>query len=112
MNECTYCVAAHSWIADKVSKTPGQAIQAIREGEEIDDPKLRALAQFTGTMVVSRGNPTQSELDSFLSAGYSEKNVLEIVLAIGIKTFSNYSNHLLHTAVDARFESAAWTPKA
>jgi len=111
VNECTYCVAAHSWIADKVSKTPGQAIQAIREDEEVEDPKLRALAQFTRTMVVSRGNPTQSEMDSFLSAGYSAKNILEIVLAIGIKTFSNYSNHLLHTVVDARFERAAWTPK-
>jgi len=112
VNACTYCVAAHSWIAEKVSHTPGQAIQAIRNDEVIADPKLRALAEFTRAMVVSRGNPAPSELDSFLSAGYSEKNVLEIVLAVGIKTFSNYSNHLLHTEVDAKFTSAAWAPKA
>jgi len=111
VNECTYCVAAHSWIAEKMSKTPSQAIHAVRDDEEIEDPKLRALAQFTRTMVISRGNPTQSELDAFVRAGYSEKNVLEIVLAIGIKTFSNYSNHLLHTQVDARFEEATWEPK-
>ncbi len=112
VNECTYCVAAHSWIADKMSKTPAQAIQAVRDDEEIEDAKLRALARFTRTMVVSRGNPTQGDLDSFLSAGYSEKNVLEMVLAIGIKTFSNYSNHLFHTEVDEKFASAAWAPKA
>ncbi|SIT43919.1 Alkylhydroperoxidase [Paraburkholderia piptadeniae] len=111
-NECTYCVAAHSWIADKVSKTPHQAIQAVRDDEEIEDPKLQALAEFTRTMVVSRGNPTQAELRAFVSAGYTTKNVLEIILALGVKTISNYSNHLLHTEVDAKFESAAWAPKA
>ncbi len=112
VNECTYCVAAHSWIADKVSKTPGQAIQAVRDDEVIEDPKLRALAAFTRTMVISSGNPTQAELEAFVSAGYTEKNVLEIILALAVKTISNYSNHLLHTEVDAKFESAAWAPKA
>ncbi|NPT54377.1 carboxymuconolactone decarboxylase family protein [Paraburkholderia elongata] len=112
VNECTYCVAAHSWIADKVSKTPEQAIQAVRNDEVIEDPKLRALAEFTRTMLISRGNPTQSELEAFVSAGYTEKNVLEIILALAVKTISNYSNHLLHTEVDAKFASTAWAPKA
>ncbi|HYS65266.1 MAG TPA: carboxymuconolactone decarboxylase family protein [Paraburkholderia sp.] len=112
VNECTYCVAAHSWIADKVSKTPEQAIQAVRDDEMIEDPKLRALAEFTRTMVISRGNPTQAQLEAFVSAGYTEKNVLEIILALAVKTISNYSNHLLHTEVDAKFASTAWAPKA
>ncbi len=112
VNECTYCVAAHSWIADKVSKTPEQAIQAVRDDEMIEDPKLRALAEFTRTMVISRGNPTQAQLEAFVSAGYTEKNVLEIILALAVKTINNYSNHLLHTEVDAKFASTAWAPKA
>jgi alkylhydroperoxidase family enzyme len=112
VNGCTYCVAAHSWIADKVSKTPGQAVQAVRDDEVIDDPKLRTLAEFTRTMVVSRGNPTRAQLEAFVSAGYTEKNVLEIILAMAVKTISNYSNHLFHAEVDAKFERAAWAPKA
>jgi len=112
VNECIYCVAAHNWIADKVSKTPEQAIQAVRDDEMIEDPKLRALAEFTRTMVISRGNPTQAQLEAFVSAGYTEKNVLEIILALAVKTISNYSNHLLHTEVDAKFASTAWAPKA
>ncbi|SOE66304.1 uncharacterized peroxidase-related enzyme [Burkholderia sp. OK233] len=111
VNGCTYCVAAHSWIADKVSKTPEQAIQAVRDDEMIEDPKLRALAEFTRTMVISRGNPIQAQLEAFVSAGYTEKNVLEIILALAVKTISNYSNHLLHTQVDAKFASTAWAPK-
>ena len=112
VNECTYCVAAHSFIADVVSKTPAQAVQAVRDDTPVDDARLAALSTFTQTMVSSRGKPTPGELAAFLHAGYSEKNVLDIILAIAVKTISNYSNHLLHTPLDAMFEAQAWTPKA
>ncbi|MCU6435177.1 carboxymuconolactone decarboxylase family protein [Undibacterium sp. Jales W-56] len=112
VNECTYCVAAHSFIAGAVSKTPAQAVQAIRDDASIEDARLAALSKFTQTMVSSRGKPTPEELAAFLSLGYTEKNVLEIILAIAVKTISNYSNHVLHTPVDAMFKAQSWAPKA
>ena len=48
-------------------------------------------------MVASRRKPTPDELTALLGAGYTEKNVLEIILAISVKTISNYSNHVMHT---------------
>jgi AhpD family alkylhydroperoxidase len=81
-NTCHYCIAAHSMIAEKVSKVPAQAIQALREGGEIADPKLRTLAEFVTQMVRTRGNPSQESLQAFIAAGYSEQQVLQIVLAI------------------------------
>lgn len=110
VNECTYCVAAHSFIAGAVSKTPAQAVQAVRDDSSIEDGKLAALSRFTRTMVSSRGQPTPEDLRAFLGAGYTEKNVLEIILAIAVKTISNYANHVLHTEVDARFKDHAWKP--
>lgn len=112
VNECTYCVAAHSFIAGAVSKTPEQAVHAVRNDATIADAKLAALSAFTQTMVSSRGKPTPDQLAAFLAAGYSENNVLEIILAIAVKTISNYSNHVLHTPLDAMFQAHAWTPKA
>lgn len=112
VNECTYCVAAHSFIAGAVSKTPEQAVQAVRNDVPITDAKLAALSTFTQTMVSSRGKPTPEQLTAFLAAGYTENNVLEIILAIAVKTISNYSNHVLHTPVDLMFQAHAWTPKA
>ena len=106
-NACHYCVAAHSMIAEKVSKVPAQAIQAIREGGTIDDPKLRALAEFVKEMVQTRGNPSQGSLQTFTSAGYSQQQALQVVLAIAVKTISNYTNHLFDTPVDAAFASYA-----
>jgi AhpD family alkylhydroperoxidase len=53
-NSCDYCMAAHSFVADAMSKVPVDVTDAIREGRPIGDPKLAALATFTAKMVVSR----------------------------------------------------------
>ncbi|KAG0754110.1 hypothetical protein G6F22_021159 [Rhizopus arrhizus] len=81
-------------IAEKVSKVPPQALQAIREGTPMDDPKLHALTAFVKDMVQTRGNPSQASLQTFTDAGYSEQQALQVVLAIAVKTISNYTNHL------------------
>lgn len=106
-NGCNYCVAAHSMIAEKKSRVPGNVLAALREGQPLPDPKLAALADFTEAMVESRGSPLKSEAKAFLAAGYSERQILEIVLAIAVKTMSNYANHLLHTEIDAVFAGHA-----
>jgi uncharacterized peroxidase-related enzyme len=107
-NGCHYCVAAHSFIADTASKVPTEVTDAIRDGREIPDPKLAALSRFTRQMVESRGFPEREDVEAFLDAGYQERHVLEIVLAIAVKTISNYSNHLFETEIDAPFAQRAW----
>lgn len=107
-NRCEYCVAAHSFIADAMSKVPPAVTDAILDGEPIADAKLEALRSFTQKMVASRGNPTTREADVFLEAGYSEVQILGVILAIGVKMFSNYTNHLFGTEVDAAFAGRSW----
>ena len=108
---CTYCMAAHSMIADKMSKVPAEVLEALRTGGLIPDARLAALSEFTAIMVEQRGNPTTEQFEAFLAAGYGDREVLDIVLAIAVKTISNYSNHLLHTEVDAAFRAYAWEPR-
>ncbi len=107
-NGCDYCMAAHSLLADQMSKVPPQVTEAIREGRQIPDPKLAALSAFTDTMLATRGLPSRADVQTFLSTGYEERHVLEIILAIAVKTLSNYSNHLFHTPLDQMFASRAW----
>lgn len=102
-NGCTYCVAAHSMIADKVSKLAPQALQAIRSGHPIPDAKLAALYRLTVEMVRTQGRPAPETVQAFLDAGYGEKKLLYIVLALAVKTLSNFSNHAFATEVDERF---------
>lgn len=107
-NSCDYCMAAHSFVADKMSKVPVEITDAIRDGKSIADTKLAALAAITAKMVASRGRPNDADVSAFLAAGYSERNILGIILAIGVKTFSNYTNHVFHTPVDSAFASRRW----
>ena len=107
-NGCTYCMAAHSMIAEKMSKVPSDVLKALRAGTPLPDPRLQALAQFTRVMLASSGKPTPRDLQQFLSAGFRERAVLEIILAIAVKTLSNYSNHVFHTETDPAFASYAW----
>lgn len=59
-------------------------------------------------MVFMRGTPSQRDLQAFLAAGFSERQVLEIILAIAVKTISNYSNHVFHTKLDSMFATYRW----
>ncbi|MCP9198811.1 carboxymuconolactone decarboxylase family protein [Gramella sp. GC03-9] len=102
-NSCGYCTAAHSFIADEMSKTPEEVTNAIREGKSIPDEKMAALSEFTKVMNQKRGNPNHEDVQKFLDAGYSEKHILGIILAQAVKTISNYSNHVFHTEVDEAF---------
>jgi len=111
-NRCTYCVAAHSFLSDNLSGVPKDVTDAIRDGRTIGDAKLAALAAFTQKMVLSRGNPSDADVDAFKAAGYSERNVLGVILAISVKTISNYTNHVFHTPVDGTFEMRAWKQAA
>lgn len=95
-----------------MSKVPTPVTDAIRAGEKVPETKLAALAEFTRAMVAKRGLPSKADVAAFLAAGFTERQILYIVLAISVKTLSNYSNHLFHTQLDARFASRAWTAKA
>lgn len=110
-NTCEYCVAAHSAIAG-MQKVSSDVVDAIRNGRPIDDQKLEALRQFTSAVVTSRGWPSDSATKSFFDAGYAKVQVLEVVLGVGFKTLSNYTNHIADTPLDRAFARAAWTKAA
>jgi alkylhydroperoxidase family enzyme len=59
-------------------------------------------------MVVKRGLPSAGDVSAFLAAGYSEHHVLNVILAIAVKTLSNYANHIFHTPVDGTFAGRMW----
>ena len=107
-NNCEYCMAAHSFVGDMMTKVPADVTYAIREGKQIPDVKLAALSKLTRSLTANRGNVSQNEIDAFLAAGYSEAHVLGIIAGIAVKTMSNYSNHNTNPDLDAPFAGRAW----
>ena len=102
-NDCHYCMAAHSMLADRMSGVPGPVLAAIRSRQPIPDNRLQALFRFAQELVRSGGKPEAATGAAFLAAGYTEVQALQVVLAAAVKTLSNYSNHLFETVVDDQF---------
>ncbi len=109
INECDYCMAAHSVIGS-MQNVPADVIQAIRNDQSIADAKLEALRKFAASVIEKRGWMSEDDIAAFRSAGYSQAQVLEVVLAASLKTLSNYANHLAETPLDDAFASRAWRP--
>ncbi|WP_037314354.1 carboxymuconolactone decarboxylase family protein [Amycolatopsis orientalis] len=107
LNECEYCVAAHSTLALK-SGVDSDVVTALREGKPLPDNALDAVRRFTASMVGNQGWITDKEVEDFLAAGYTERNVLDVILGVGMKTLSNYTNHVAHTPLDPAWQGQEW----
>ncbi len=106
-NSCDYCVAAHSSIA-KMLKISDPIIDALRDGHPLSDPQLEALRQFVRAVVKSRGHATETEVKDFLDAGYTRAQILDVLVGVGMKTLSNYTNHITDTPLDTAFQPQVW----
>lgn len=107
-NNCEYCMAAHSFVADMMTKVPVEVTNAIRNGGVIPETKLAALSKLTRLLTVNRGVVSVTEISEFLDAGYTESAVLGIIVGIGVKTLSNYSNHNTNPEIDQPFAGRIW----
>ncbi|MEO1049541.1 MAG: carboxymuconolactone decarboxylase family protein [Bacteroidota bacterium] len=97
-NSCDYCLSAHTTVGKMVGLTEEQTV-AIRKGE-VEDDKLRALAQLAREITITRGKPAQEFVDSFFNAGYSKAALAEIIGFVALNTFTNYVNHIADTEID------------
>lgn len=108
-NQCSYCMGAHSAIAGMMNIDSG-IVDALRDGTPINDPKLEALRQLAAAITQTRGWPDAAIVSNFLKAGYTQEQVLEVILGVTMKTLSNYVNHVAGTPLDKAFKPATWTP--
>lgn len=105
---CHYCVPAHTAIAGMM-KVDENITESLRNETPLENTKLEALRTFTLAITRNRGNVSSEELQAFYTAGYEERQVLEIILGLSQKVISNYTNHIANTPVDAPFQKFAWT---
>ena len=61
-------------------------------------------------MVRSRGHIPESDVEKFLDAGYTHVQVLEVILGICVKTFSNLANNVIGIPLDEEFAEYEWKP--
>lgn len=99
VNECAYCLAAHTALGGMVGFKPEQIIE-IRKGGASFDPKLDALAKLVKSAAENRGHAAPALIDAFFAAGYTEGNLVDTVVVIGDKIITNYLHALTQVPVD------------
>ncbi len=97
-NQCHYCAAPNPILGD--DPQAGEMASAIRRGERLDDPRLQALRRFVAAMTEQRGWVPEGQVESFLRAGFTRENLLEVITGIALVTLSSYANHIFATPVD------------
>jgi len=107
-NECHYCMAGHTTLA-KMQKMDPAVIDGLRAGTELPDARLEALHRFTTLVVRNRGWVADEDVDAFLAAGFTRRNVFEVILGVATKVMSNYTNHIVHTPLEGFMHGNEWS---
>ena len=101
-NSCHYCTKAHA-AAGSAAGLSDEVIQTINEGGLPSDDRLKTLVQATRRILTTRGWLTEAHQEELEANGVDRAQLYEIVTLIGIKTISNYINHIGETEVDDAF---------
>tara|TARA_R110000744_G_C19357100_1_gene560980 strand:+ start:913 stop:1461 length:549 start_codon:yes stop_codon:yes gene_type:complete len=97
-NACDYCASAHTAIGK------GAGVDADELNKNLSgnasDPKVQALLTLARSIVTDRGRISDIELSDARNAGITEAELVEVIAAVAINTFTNYFNHIAATEID------------
>lgn len=99
VNGCEYCLAAHTVIG-KMHGLSDEQILEVRSGNASFDLKLDALASLVRNLVLERGHADPKVIDAFIAAGWTKANLVDVIVAVGDKTITNYLHAATRVPVD------------
>ncbi|MEM9838949.1 MAG: carboxymuconolactone decarboxylase family protein [Pseudomonadota bacterium] len=111
VNDCEYCLAAHTAIG-KMNGFSDDEILEIRSGRARFDAKFDVLARLTQSIAINRGKPEPELVDAFLAAGFTQENLVDVIVTIGDKIITNYLHSTTRVPVDWEAAPALDTPVA
>jgi uncharacterized peroxidase-related enzyme len=99
INHCGYCLAAHTYLGKNVAKLDDAEIAANRNGTSTD-AKADAAVRFAARVAQVRGHVSDDDVRAVKGAGYSDAEVMEIVVHVALNTLTNYVNEVAQTEID------------
>lgn len=106
-NSCTYAVAFHTGLALHQGINADQII-TIREQGVPTDERFAALNVLAKTLIEKRGHLSQQELESFISAGFTQEQILEVIAIVAASTITNYAGTITNPPLDEPFQHYVW----
>jgi uncharacterized peroxidase-related enzyme len=99
VNGCGYCLAAHTYLGKNLAKLDDAEIAANRAGTS-HDAKADAAVRFAVLVTRARGHVDASAVQAVRAAGYSDAQIVEIVMHVALNTWTNYLNEVAGTEID------------
>lgn len=98
VNNCLYCQSAHL-VLGKMNGFSDEQLFEIRNGKATD-VKLNALVQLAADITKNRGYASNELVDAFFAQGYTNENLVDLILLVSDKTAMNYLHNLTKVPVD------------
>jgi uncharacterized peroxidase-related enzyme len=98
-NGCGYCTSAHAFIGRIMAGLSDTEIAANRRGDSTDE-RAAAAVKFAIKIVEARGQVSDADVAAVRVAGYSDAELIEIVLHVALNTLTNYVNEVAETTID------------
>lgn len=99
VNECGYCLAAHTYLGERFAKLSSEEIETNRRGASTD-AKADAAVRLAVQIVQRRGHVDISAIERARQAGFTDAELVEIIAHTALNTLTNYVNVVLRTAID------------
>ncbi|WP_322102509.1 carboxymuconolactone decarboxylase family protein [Paraburkholderia sp. J41] len=106
-NASEWPVAFHSALALKQG-VAHEDVEAMRRGALPGDARLAALSALARTLIEKRGRLSARDRQSFIAAGFSAEQLLEVIAVVAASTITNYASSVTEPALEAPFEAFAW----
>ncbi|MDX8455465.1 carboxymuconolactone decarboxylase family protein [Mesorhizobium sp. VK9D] len=99
INECTYCLSAHTYLGKNLAGLDDAEMAANREGRS-NDSMAAAAVHFAAKVARERGHVGEADLEAVRRAGYDDAQIIEIVQHVALNVWTNYINKVADTEVD------------
>ena len=106
-NSSCYAVAFHTALALQQGIS-SEETTAIRERRLPTDKRFAALSALAKGLIEKRGHLSEQELDSFIAAGFTKEQVLEVVVIVAASTITNYTGTIANPPLEDSFRQYAW----
>jgi uncharacterized peroxidase-related enzyme len=107
---CDYTLSAVSALARSGGRSESEL--AAARAAESEDPKISAALRFAAKIVVQRGQLAASELDMLRDAGFSDREVAEIVATVALNIYRSYFNLIARPEIDFPLLTTGGAPVA
>ena len=99
VNQCGYCLSAHTYLGRNLAKLDDAEIEANRRGGS-GNAKADAAVRFAVQVARERGHVGDADVQAVKAAGFGEAEIIEIVLHVALNTWTNYINEVARTTID------------